>query len=124
MKGDYDAIYFGLQASSTDPSLNADFWFSSGAYHFWNPSQPTPATDWERRIDELMREQASAADLSGRQRAFAEIQRIFGDELPSIYFVAPRVTLATSPRVVNPTPAPQIPQLLWSVDTLAAAGAK
>ena len=123
-KGDYDAIYFGLQASSTDPALNGDFWLSSGAYHFWNPSQPTPATPWERRVDELMREQATAADLSGRQRAFAEIQRILGDELPSIYFVAPRVTLATSPRVVNPTPAPQIPQLLWSVDTLAAADAR
>ena len=123
-KGDYEAIYFGVQASSTDPALNPDFWRSSGAYHFWNPSQPKPATDWERRIDELMREQATAADLSGRRRAFAEIQRILGDELPSIYFVAPKVTLATSPRVANPTPAPQIPQLLWSVDTLAAADAR
>ena len=119
--GDYDAIYFGLQASSTDPALNPDFWLSSGPYHFWNPSQPSPATPWERRIDDLMREQATASDLSQRQRAFAEVQQILGDELPSIYFVASRVTLATSPRVTNTTPAPQAPQLLWSADTLAAA---
>jgi peptide/nickel transport system substrate-binding protein len=123
-KGDYDAIYFGLQASSTDPALNADFWLSSGSYHFWNPSQATPATPWEGRIDELMREQVSATDLARRQNVFAEIQRILGDELPSIYFVAPRVTLATSPRVANATPAPQIPQLLWSADTLASSGSR
>jgi peptide/nickel transport system substrate-binding protein len=119
--GDYDAIYFGLQASSTDPALNPDFWLSTGPYHFWNPAQKAPATPWEQRIDELMRQQAAAARLEERQRAFAEVQRIMGDELPSIYFVATRITLATSPRVRNATPAPQIPQLLWSADTLAAA---
>jgi peptide/nickel transport system substrate-binding protein len=120
--GDYDAIYFGLQASSTDPALNPEFWLSSGPYHFWNPGQAAPATAWERRIDELMREQMTAADFGARQRAFAEVQKILADELPSIYFVAPRVTLATSAKVVNPTPAPQIPQLLWAAETLAATG--
>jgi peptide/nickel transport system substrate-binding protein len=121
LRGEYDAIYFGLQASSTDPALNPDFWFSAGPYHFWNPAQATPATPWERRIDELMREQATAADPEGRRRAFAEVQHIMGDELPSIYFVATRITLATTRRVLNAAPAPQAPQLLWSVDTLASA---
>ena len=40
--------------------------------------------------------------------------------MPAIYFVTPKVTLAVSARVVNPQPAPQIPQLLWSADSLAA----
>jgi peptide/nickel transport system substrate-binding protein len=117
--GDYDAIYFGLQASSTDPALNPEFWLSSGPYHFWNPGQPKPSTPWEQQIDDLMREQMTASDLAARQRAFAGVQRILEDELPSIYFVAPRVTLATSRRVLNATPAPQIPQLLWNADSLA-----
>ena len=117
--GDYDAIYFGLQTSSTDP--DPDFWLSSGPFHFWNPGQDTPATPWEKRIDELMREQATVLDFKQRQRAFAEMQQIFGEELPSIYFVVSRVTLATSPRVINPTPAPLAPHLLWSADTLAVA---
>ena len=68
-----------------------------------------------------MREQATALDVKQRQRAFAEVQQVFGEELPSIYFVASRVTLATSLRVINPTPAPLAPHLLWSADTLAAA---
>jgi peptide/nickel transport system substrate-binding protein len=118
--GDYDAIFFGLQASSTDPALNREFWVSSGAYHFWNPSQPAPATAWEARIDALMREVAAARSLAARQRAFAEVQAILGEELPAIYFVAPRVTIATTRKVVNPLPAPQVPQLLWSADSLAA----
>jgi peptide/nickel transport system substrate-binding protein len=122
--GDYDAIYFALQASSTDPALNSELWLSSGPLHFWNPSQPTPATPWEGRIDELMHVQATDMNLARRQQAFAEVQKILGEELPSIYFVAPRVTLATSARVMNPTPAPQIPQLLWSADTLASAAAR
>jgi peptide/nickel transport system substrate-binding protein len=121
VKGDYDSIYFGIQASSTDPSLNLDLWLSSGNMHFWNPGQREPATDWEKRIDELMREQSQARDFDRRKRAFAEVQRILGEELPVIYFVAPRVTIATTPRVLDPTPVLQLPQLLWSADTLAAA---
>jgi peptide/nickel transport system substrate-binding protein len=120
-EGDYDSIYFGIQASSTDPSLNLDLWLSSGDKHFWNPGQATPSTDWEKRIDDLMREQSQARDLARRQRAFAEVQRILGEELPIIYFVAPRVAIATTPRVLGSTPALQLPQLLWSADTLAAA---
>ena len=117
----YDSIYFGIQASATDPALNAGFWMPSGEYHFWNPEQKMPTVDWERRIDELMRRQTEAANLDERRRLFADVQRIFVDELPAIYFVAPKVTLAISSRVVNPQPAPQLPQLLWSADTLGAA---
>lgn len=116
---DYDSIYFGTQASSADPSIAmADFWFSSGSFHAWNPGQKSPATDWEARIDELMRKLAAAPTLSERQQLFAAVQKIFGEEQPAIYFVAPRVMLAVSKRVANPQPALQIPQLLWAADTL------
>lgn len=117
--GDYDAIYYGFQSSSTDPALNPEFWLSSGYFHLWNPLQKTPATDWERRIDELMRRQMADPDSSERKRLMAEIQAILGDQLPAIYFVAPKTTLAVSTRVTNMTPALQIPQLLWNAETLA-----
>jgi peptide/nickel transport system substrate-binding protein len=123
MSGDYDAIYYGFQASATDPALNPEFWLSSGHFHIWNPLQKSPATEWERRIDELMREQMANPDLAERRRLMAEIQRIFGEELPGIFFVAPKVVLAVSTRVTNITPALQVPQLLWNADTLAVAPA-
>lgn len=119
--GEYDSILHGMQASATDPAMNLDFWLSSGNSHLWHPGQSAPATDWERRIDELMRRQASTTDLPERQRLFAEVQQIFGEHLPALYFVAPKVTLAMSPRVANASPAPQIPQVLWSADTLAVS---
>jgi peptide/nickel transport system substrate-binding protein len=121
LQGDYDAIYFGVQSTATDPSLSPQFWLSSGNFHFWNPGQKAPSTDWERRIDELFHQQAADLRVAERQRLIAEAVRILEDEVPAIYLVAPKVTLSVSSRVANPQPAPQIPQLLWS-DTLAVTG--
>jgi peptide/nickel transport system substrate-binding protein len=121
---DYDAIYYGVQSSATDPALNMQFWLSSGYLHFWNPGQARPGTDWERQIDALLTRQAATADMAERKRLFAEIERLYGEQLPAIYFAAPKTIIAVSARVGNPTPAPQIPQLLWSVDTLTATAAR
>ena len=77
--GDYDSIFHGWQASATDPAMNLDFWLSSGNNHFWNPGQAKPATAWEARLDDLMREQVGASDLAERQRLFVEAQRVFGE---------------------------------------------
>lgn len=120
-QGDYDSIYFGVQNSQTDPALTPQFWLSGGVFHFWNPRQPAPATDWERQIDERMDRHAAAFDPAERQRLFAEVQRLFDEEMPALYFAAPKVTLAVSSRVHNEQPAPQIPQLLWTPDTLAVS---
>lgn len=124
LKGDYESIYHGFQASSLDPGLNLDFWVSSGNTHAWNPGQPAPVTPWEKQIDDLMQQQIAAPTLAERQRVFAHVQRIFGEEVPALYFITPKVTLAVSTRLRNPTPAPQIPQLLWSADTLAVSAAR
>ena len=112
-----------MLARSGDPALNAAFWLSSGVWHVWNPGQKTPTTDWERRLEDLMARNATSPNPEERVRSFTEAQKIFVDEMPAIYFVTPKVTLAVSTRVRNPQPAPQLPQLLWSADTLAAAPA-
>jgi peptide/nickel transport system substrate-binding protein len=116
--GDYDAIYFGFQWSALDPAMTPDFWLSSGGTHVWNPSQPAPATPWEKQVDDLMQRQAAPGPLAGRQKAFAEVQRIFGDNLPVICFVAPKVTVAMSRRVGGAEPAILDPKILWNPDLL------
>ena len=121
MTGEYDSIFHGFQVSATDPAMTLDFWLSSGSTHFWNPGQSTPATPWEASIDDLMRKQSSSTDMAERQRLFVEVQRVFAEHVPALYFVAPKVTIALSPRVMNAMPAPQVPQLLWSADTLAVS---
>lgn len=115
----YDAVYFRLGATDTDPALNPDLWLSSGNSRVWNLAQKTPTTDWERRIDELMARQAAAFDESERHRLFAEVQKIMAEHLPLVYFVAPRIYVAATSRVMNVTPAVQRPQFLWAADTIA-----
>jgi peptide/nickel transport system substrate-binding protein len=117
-RGDYESIYFGLQASAFDPAMNLDFWLSSGSAHVWNPQQRTPATSWEAQIDQLMLRQASAPTLDERQRLFAQVQQIFGENVPALYFVAPKVSVAMSRRVGGAVPVLLDPKVLWSPDTL------
>lgn len=116
---DYDAIYFSLPATDTDPALNLDFWLSSGGSHVWNLGQTTPATEWEKRIDTLMAQQTRALDDAERHRIFADVQKLFAEHQPLVYFAAPRIFVAASTRIVNIMPALTQPQLLWSADTLA-----
>jgi ABC-type transport system substrate-binding protein len=115
----YDAIYFNLFGTDTDPAMNLDLWLSSGNARVWNFGQKTPANDWERRIDELMAENVATGDLNARKRAFAEVQKVFAEHLPLIHFAAPRIFIAASPRVINMTPSVARPQVLWAADTVA-----
>jgi peptide/nickel transport system substrate-binding protein len=120
LSGNYEAVFFRVTATDSDPAANPDFWFSSGTAHVWNLEQKTPATDWERRIDELMRRQMASFDEGERKALFDEVQKIFAEHLPVIQFVAPRVYVAASRRVTNLMPtAFSRPQLLWAPDTIA-----
>jgi peptide/nickel transport system substrate-binding protein len=114
MRGEYDAAYFRLLTTDTDPALNADFWLSSGGAHVWNPAQPTPATAWERRVDALITSMATEVDATRRAALFAEVQHIVGRELPVLCFAFPRVAVAVSTRVVDATPAAFRPPVLWN----------
>lgn len=118
---DYDAVYFRVAATDTDPAVNADYWLSSGSSHVWNLEQKTPATAWERQINELMARQMSAMDERERKRLFDEVQRIFVEHLPVINFAVAKVYVAASTRSVNLTPALLRPQLLWSADSIAVS---
>ena len=119
--GDYDAILFGAEFNSFTPDLA--YWLSSGSFHVWNAGQASPATEWERRIDDLMKEQVRARDPAERRRLFGDVQRIFADHLPVLYFAAPRVVIATSARLQGVTASVLSPPVLWNAERLALAPA-
>jgi peptide/nickel transport system substrate-binding protein len=120
ISGHYDAVLYRMTTTDTDPASNPDFWFSSGNAHIWNPGQKSPATEWERRIDDLMRRQNASSDDAERKRLFDQVQTIFAEHVPMIQFVAPHIYVAASARTTNLTPtAFSRPQLLWSPDTIA-----
>ncbi|MBY0493612.1 MAG: ABC transporter substrate-binding protein [Cyanobacteria bacterium] len=118
IKGDFESIMFLYTQSNLDPAINSDFWLSSGSAHIWNMNQPKPATDWEKQIDDLMVTVTSAGDQAERKRAFDGIQKIFAENLPVLYFVTPRLYMATSTRVGGLTPATLRPQLLWNAERM------
>jgi peptide/nickel transport system substrate-binding protein len=121
--GDYDAIYYAIESDSFDPARNNEFWMSSGAFHFWNPNQKTPATTWEAKIDSLMTRQSASMNPDERRRLFAEAQRVFAEHEPVLYFAAPKVILATSARVHGVTPSVLAPYLLWNAERMFLSNA-
>ena len=120
-QGDYESIYYGFQTSAFDPALNLDFWLSSGSAHVWNAGQKTPATPWEQHMDDLMNAMAAAPSLAERQRLFAQVQQVFGENLPEIYFVAPKIAVAMSTRVRGAVPVLLDPKILWNADSISLA---
>ena len=114
MSGDYDAAYFRLVTTDTDPALNPDFWRSSGSAHVWNPAQSAPSTRWESQIDALMDQLSTAQDSQSRRAAFARIQQIMANEMPAMCFAFPRLSFAMSTRLTGATPAAFRPPLLWN----------
>jgi len=119
--GDFDAIYFGGRATTRDPVGSLSFWMSSGAFHWWHPGQVTPATPWEARVDELMQQQSVTTDPAMRRRLFDAAQRILADQMPALWFVAPRAIVAVSGRVRGATPIIFFPPVLWNAERIHLA---
>ena len=118
----FDAIMFVFNATNLDPAMNPDFWLSSGAAHAWNRLQKIPATDWEKEIDDLMGTVMTSVDPAERKRAFDQVQMIFAENLPMLYFVAPRLYMCVNHRVGGLSPSILRPQLLWNVDQMTVKG--
>lgn len=119
-KGNYDAIYDRIEVRDTDPAMNLDFWLSSGAAHVWNPARPGPPFDWERQLDQLMMKNASSFDRVERLQAFVDAQKLYLQHMPAIFFGTPHVRITTGVRVLNATPSPLRPHVLWNAESLAA----
>ena len=123
-RGTYDAVYFAISSSDTDPSANLDYWLSTGSFHVWHPRQAKPATAWEAEVDTLMHELTGLTDARERQTRFARVQQIFATELPVIVYAVPSLTTATSARVGGLEPGAIYPFLLWRADTMRLASAR
>lgn len=115
----YDAIYMRVLATDLDPASNLDFWLSSGSAHVWNMTQKTPATEWERQIDMLMAEQARTLDPARRKTLFDQAQKVLGENVPVLYFAAPRLFYGHSARLMGVLPSVLRPPVLWNADMLS-----
>ena len=115
---DYEAMLFGLSPAGVEPTTYANFLLSGSDIHQWQPSQKTPATEWEARIDKLFAEQAREADPQKRAALFNEIQQIMADETPVVPIVARHVVSAANDRVGNYAPSSIFPFSIWNAEEL------
>jgi peptide/nickel transport system substrate-binding protein len=115
----YEAIYFRPITTDLDPAANLDYWLSSGSAHLWHLNQKTPATAWEQEIDTLMLEQARAIDEERRREIFNQVQRIYAEQVPALYFAAPRLYYGHSTRLQGVVPSVLRPPVLWNADLLS-----
>jgi peptide/nickel transport system substrate-binding protein len=121
---DYEACLLGLENVDPDPNAMMNIWLSNSPNHQWNPSEKTPATEWEAEIDRAMNLQASSMKDAERKQAVDRVQQIVADQQPFIYLVYPNILLAVSPRLQGVHPAVLEPTLAWNVESLRLQGSR
>jgi peptide/nickel transport system substrate-binding protein len=121
---DYEACLLGLENVDPEPNAMMNVWLSSSPNHQWNPSEKTPATDWEAEIDREMNRQATSLNDSERKQAVDRVQQIVADQQPFIYLVYPNTLVAISPRLQGVEPAVLEPELAWNVERLRLRGSQ
>ncbi len=82
----WEAIVLGL-TGGIEPHFGKNVWMSSGQLHMWYPTQKEPATDWEKRTDEIFTQGVQELDENKRKVLYDEHQRIIAEQLPVIYTV-------------------------------------
>jgi peptide/nickel transport system substrate-binding protein len=91
---------------------------SQGAHHWWYPQQAKPTTQWEARIDELMRRQMSTTGSAARKRLFDEVQLILGEQQPYIFLATRHLIVGAKSDLSNVRPALLPDFVLWNCDEI------
>ncbi len=99
----WESVIIGLTGSKI-PYFGQNVWLSSGSLHMWYPKQKKPATDWERKVDELFNKAATELNPEKRDMYYKEAFRIIGEQQPMIFLVAPETLLAINNRLKNVFP--------------------
>ncbi len=101
---DWDAIVLGL-TGGVEPHFGKNVWASSGQLHLWHPQQKSPATAWEKRMDEIFNLGSEELDENKRKKLYDESQRIVAEQLPVIYTVLNSAIYAVRNKFENLKPS-------------------
>jgi peptide/nickel transport system substrate-binding protein len=119
---DYDAAIMGLGGGDADPNPEMNVWSASGTSHLWHLGETQPATDWERELDQLMRQQMVTLDYAKRKQLYDRAQQLIAENLPFIFLGTPDILAGANARVGNFHPAVLDPYTLWNADELYVRG--
>lgn len=115
---DYDACLLAVVSGDSDPTSQQNVLRSDGEMHWWHPNQSRPATTWEARIDELMRQQMTTVNAAARKRLFDEVQKIMAEQQPFIFLVSRHLIVAARTNIGNFKPALLPDFVLWNCEEL------
>ena len=113
---EYEAALMGFTGGG-DPSGGKAIYRSDGFLHVWNPRQSSPATDWEKRIDNIMDMQEVEMNPEARRKLIFEMQNIFAEQLPLLYLITPMSYSGISNKWNN-VKVPPIGSIIWNIDEL------
>lgn len=116
---EYEAAMMGFTGGG-DPSGGKAIYRSDGFLHVWNPRQKSPATDWERRIDEIMDAQEIEMNPAARRKLVFEMQNILSEELPLLFLVSPTSYSGIAQKWRN-VRIPPLGSIIWNIDELYEA---
>lgn len=115
----FDAMVLGWGAAvPSGPTNTKNITLSSGLNHACFASQTKPSTEWEARIDELVHEIDATLDVEVRKQKFAEVQRIWSEQLPEINLVAQKEAIAYKNIFGNLLPSPYPPRVTWNAEEI------
>lgn len=115
----YDACLLGLGGGAPHPYASKDILMSDGRLHFWNPAQAKPDTEWEARIDDLMRRIGREMDEQKQRTDFFEVQAILAEQQPLVFLVTSNQYVGLKNRWQNVKPTP-LGGVLWNLEALWA----
>jgi peptide/nickel transport system substrate-binding protein len=96
----WEAVIIGL-TGSLDPHFGRNVWHSSGTLHMWNPRQKTPATAWEKEVDELFDRASSVLNREERIGLYRQAYRIIVREQPLIFLATPKSMVGARDKFEN-----------------------
>jgi len=113
----YDAMLLGLGSGvPPDPAMAQNAYRSSGMSHYWNAGQPRPETPPEAEMDRLIATNAGTLDLAERHRTTHELNRIWNDQVFTIWMPTVITRLPVSDRFGNVHPVILPNRVLWNID--------
>jgi peptide/nickel transport system substrate-binding protein len=90
---DYEAAVMALDGAPDAATLRF-FFESSGPMHFVNPHQKSPATDWERRVDDYFKVYATSPNAAVRDQAILDLQKTWSYAQPAFHLLNDRKLVA------------------------------
>ena len=89
----WQSLIIGLGINNF-PTQGSNTWPSYGDMHIWYPKQPSPATEWEARIDELYKKGSCTIERAEAEKIWDEYQSIILEQCPIIYLCRPKAFVA------------------------------